>query len=109
MSRLAILLAAVAVLGAACGGDGGGGGETTDSVTMVDNEFQPSEFTAASTTVSLTNDGQAVHSFTIPDGDVDVVVQAGDSADADLSGLDAGTFDFECTFHPEMTGSVTVQ
>jgi plastocyanin len=110
MTRLAILLSAVALLGAACGGDdGGGGGETTDSVSMVDNEFQPSEFTAASDTVSLTNDGQAVHSFTIPDGNVDVVVQAGDSADADLSGLDAGTFDFECTFHPEMTGSVTVQ
>jgi plastocyanin len=109
MSRLAILLAAVAVLGAACGGDGGGGGETTDSVTMVDNEFQPSEFTAASDTISVTNEGQAVHSFTIPDGDVDVVVQAGDSADADLSGLDAGTFDLTCSFHPEMTGSVTVQ
>lgn len=109
MTRMAILLAAVAVLGAACGGDGGGGGETTDSVTMVDNAFQPSEFTAASDTLSVTNDGQAVHTFTVPDGNIDETVQPGQSADVDLSGLDAGTFDFDCTFHPEMTGSVTVQ
>jgi plastocyanin len=110
MTRLAILLSAAALLGAACGGDdGGGGGETTDSVTMVDNEFQPSEFTAASDTLSLTNDGQAPHTFTVPDSDIDQQVDPGQSADVDLSGLDAGTFDFECTFHPEMTGSVTVQ
>lgn len=110
MTRLAILLAAVALLVAACGGDdGGGGGETTDSLTMIDNEFQPSEFTAASDTLSVTNDGQAPHSFTVSDGGIDEQVDPGQSAEVDLSGLDAGTFDFTCTFHPEMTGSVTVQ
>jgi plastocyanin len=110
MTRLAILIAAVALLGAACGGgDGGGGGETTDSLTMVDNEFQPSEFTAASDTLSVTNEGQALHTFTVSDGGIDEQVDPGQSAEVDLSGLDAGTFDFTCTFHPEMTGSITVQ
>jgi plastocyanin len=110
IARFTIAIAAVALLGAACGGDGNGGdgGGTTDSVTMVDNEFQPSSFTAASTTISVTNDGQALHSFTIADGDIDQDVQAGESAEVDLSGLEAGTYDLICKYHPEMTGSVTV-
>jgi len=112
IARFTIVVAAVALLGAACGGDGGGnggdGGGATDSVTMVDNEFQPSSFTAASTSITVTNDGEALHSFTLPDGDIDQDVQAGESAEVDLSGLDAGTYDFNCKYHPEMTGSVTV-
>jgi plastocyanin len=111
IARFTIAIAAVALLGAACGGDdGGNGGDggTTDSVTMVDNEFQPSSFTAASTTITVTNDGQALHSFTLADGGIDQDVQAGESADVDLSGLDAGTHDLTCKYHPEMTGSVTV-
>jgi len=110
IARFTIAIAAVALLGAACGGDGngGGGGGTTDSVTMVDNEFQPSSFTAASTSITLTNDGQALHSFTIADGDIDQDLQAGESAEVDLSGLDAGTYDLICKYHPEMTGSLTV-
>src|SRR5919108_3149792 len=107
-ARFAIVVAAVALLGVACGGDGGDAGETTDSITMVDNEFQPSSFTAASTTLTVTNDGQALHSFTLPDGGIDQDVQAGQDASVDLSGLDAGTYDFNCKYHPEMTGSVTV-
>jgi plastocyanin len=111
IARFTIVIAAVALLGAACGGDdGGNGGDggTTDSVTMVDNEFQPSSFTAGSTTISVTNDGQALHSFTLADGGIDQDVQAGESADVDLSGLEAGSYDFICKYHPEMTGSLTV-
>jgi len=106
-ARLAIAIAAVALLGAACGGGDSGGG-TTDSVTMVDNEFQPSSFTA-SDTITVTNDGQALHSFTVTAGGIDQDVEAGQSSDIDLSGLDAGSHDFMCKYHPEMTGSVTIQ
>jgi len=110
IARFTIAVAAVALLAAACGGDGNGGdgGGTTDSVTMVDNEFQPSSFTAASTSITVTNDGQALHSFTLTGGDIDQDVQAGESADIDLSGLDAGSYDLICKYHPEMTGSLTV-
>jgi plastocyanin len=108
-ARIAIVVAAVAMLGVACGGDGDGGdGGSTDSITMVDNEFQPSSFTAASTTLTVTNDGQALHSFTLPDGDIDQDVQPGEDASIDLSGLDAGTYDITCKYHPEMTGSATI-
>lgn len=107
-ARLAIAIAAVALLGAACGGGDGGGG-TTDSVTMIDNEFEPSTFTTASDTITVTNDGQALHSFTVTAGGIDQDVQPGQSSDIDLSGLDAGSHDFMCKYHPEMTGSVTIQ
>ena len=108
--RIAIVVAAVAMLGVACGGDGDGGdgGGTADSITMVDNEFQPSSFTAASTMLTVTNDGQALHSFTLADGNIDQDVQPGEDASIDLSGLDAGTYDFICKYHPEMTGSATI-
>jgi plastocyanin len=105
MKRLAIALSAVALLGAACGG----GGETTDAVTMVDNEFQPSEFTAASDTLSVTNEGQALHNLTVAEGGIDQDVQPGESADVDLSGVQAGTYDLSCKYHPEMIGSITIQ
>jgi plastocyanin len=107
--RITIGLAAVALLAAACGGGDGGGGETTDTVTMVDNEFQPADFTAASDTLTVTNDGQALHSFTVPDGDIDQDVQAGESAEIDVSGVPSGTSDLVCKYHPEMTGSITVE
>jgi plastocyanin len=106
MRRLAIALSAVALLGAACGG---GGGESTDALTMVDNEFQPSEFTAARDTLSVTNEGQALHSFTVAEGGIDQDVQPGESADVDLSGVQAGTYDLNCKYHPEMTGSITIE
>jgi|SRR5918992_1490200 plastocyanin len=106
MKRLAIALSAVALLGAACGG---GGGESTDALTMVDNEFQPSEFTAASDTLSVTNEGQALHNLIVAEGGIDQDVQPGESADVDLSGVQAGTYDLSCKYHPEMTGSITIE
>jgi plastocyanin len=109
MKRMAIALSAVAVLGVACGGGGGGGGETTSSLTMVDNEFQPADFTAGGTTLTVTNDGVALHNITVADGGIDQDVAAGESAEVDLSGLEPGTYDMTCSYHPEMTGSLTVE
>jgi plastocyanin len=107
-ARWAVALSALLVL-AACGGDGGGGGETTDTVTMVDNAFEPSEFTAAGDSLTVTNEGQALHSFTVGEAGIDQDVQPGESADIDLSGAEAGTFDLQCKYHPEMTGTITVE
>jgi plastocyanin len=108
MRRISIGLLVLALLGAGCGG-GNGGGETTDTVTMVDNEFQPASFTAAGDTLSITNEGQALHSFTLSDGGVDQDVAPGEGVEVDISALDGGTFDLLCKYHPEMTGSITVE
>jgi plastocyanin len=107
---MAIGLASLAVLGTACTGDQGGGpGATTDAVTMVDNEFQPADFTAASDSVTLTNDGQTLHNFTLSAAQLDEDLQPGDAAEVDLSALGPGSYEFLCSYHPEMTGSVTIE
>ena len=102
-----------AVLMTACGGDGGGGGgaecvATTD-LAMVDNAFEPTCLQVSEgDTVNLTNDGAAVHSFTVESAGIDVDVPAGETATAALEGVGAGTTDFTCSFHPEMTGTLEV-
>jgi plastocyanin len=120
--RMVIVLALVAALGAACGGngdgggaeegggvEGGGGGTATDTVTMVDNAFEPTDPSVeAGSTLTLTNDGEAAHTFTLNEGGIDEQVPPGSEASAEIT-LDPGSYDFVCAFHPEMTGTLTVQ
>jgi plastocyanin len=110
------LLMVALVAGTACGGDGGDGGDggggtgtATDTVTMVDNAFEPSDpVVEAGSSLALPNDGQASHSFTIADEGIDEVVEAGGEASIEIS-LTAGEYGFDCSFHPEMTGTLMVQ
>jgi plastocyanin len=119
-SRSLIVLALVGLLGAACGGDGGnggatdggnggGGGTATDTVTMLDNEFQPTDpAVEADSTLNLVNQGEAAHTFTTDDGSIDEQVAPGADASVTVS-LEPGAYDVSCSFHPEMTGTLTVQ
>lgn len=120
-SRLVILLALVALAAAACGGDGGGatdGGDagggggtttTTDSISAVDNAFEPSEAAVdAGATVTVTNDGAAAHTFTLEDGSIDETLEAGAEVTVTAPSA-AGDYPYRCNFHPEMTGTLTVQ
>jgi plastocyanin len=109
VTRILVPLATVALLGAACGGETGGGGTTeTDTVTMVDNAFEPESFSVpAESTLTVSNEGQATHSFTIEEEGIDEDVAAGESTTVDIT-LAAGDYPFVCTFHPEMTGTLTV-
>lgn len=120
--RLLVVLAFVTLVGAACGGGGdagnggnggnggdGGGGTTTDSVTMVDNAFEPSDpVVSTGSALNLVNEGEAAHTFTLEDGSIDEQLAAGEEASVDIS-LDPGGYGFTCSFHPEMTGTLTVQ
>jgi plastocyanin len=110
-------LVAAAFLLAACGGGdaggdgGGGGGASASTLTMVDNEFQPADLTVSSgTELSLSNEGQAPHTFTVTDADIDEQVEAGQSSSTTID-LDPGTYDFVCQFHESagMTGTLTVE
>ena len=114
-----IVLLAALVAGTACGGggedtgdtggDGGGGGTETTSVSMIDNAFEPADPTVtAGSSLTVTNDGEAAHTFTLEEGDIDEQVAPGADTSVSIS-LDAGTYDFVCSFHPEMTGTLTVQ
>jgi plastocyanin len=102
---LAVL--ALCTVVAACGDDGT---EPDDTVTieMRDNSFSPAtRAVAAGTTVRWVNEGTVQHNTTGENGawqssnlNPDQTFQRTFSA--------AGTFDYECTLHDGMTGTITV-
>jgi len=105
--RLVAMVLAASLLLAACGGgddaagDTGGdadGGATTSTVTMTDNEFSPSDPVIAAGDVELVNDGAAPHTFTIEGEDVDVEVEAGQTATATVD-IAPGSYTLFCQFH----------
>jgi plastocyanin len=128
---LALLIACLALVavGAGCGGDdddddgGGGGGAATEApsadggsasggaqVSMKDIKFDPSDVTIKTgETVTWTNDDSVGHDVTGDDfksGDPGGL-QNGDTFEHTFD--TAGTFDYVCTVHPGMKGSVTVK
>jgi plastocyanin len=90
------------------GGGGGGGGGT--EVSMADIAFDPAEVTvSAGDTVTWTNDDSVDHDVTadsFSSGDPGGMAP-GDTFDHTFE--EAGTFDYVCTVHPGMEGSVVVE
>ena len=90
-----------------------GGGEATESgdVTIADFKFDPESVTVkVGGTVSWTNEDSAAHTATAKDGapssfDTGSLDQ-GDSKDVSFE--KAGTYDYICSIHPTMSGSVEV-
>ena len=120
-----VLLAAglVAVLGAACGGEdggdaaqaaggsGGASGANGGSVTLkaADFAFQPTSLSASSGgTIRLTNSDDAKHNLTVEEAGIDEDVDAGSTTSVSLEGVEAGSYDFLCEFHPAMKGTLEV-
>jgi plastocyanin len=133
---LALLMACLALVVVACGDDddddggGGGGAETTETapapeaeggtgggaggggaeVIEKDIKFNPANVTIdAGQTVTWTNDDSVGHDVTGDDfksGDPGGM-QNGDTFKHTFE--TAGTFDYVCTVHPGMEGSVTVR
>jgi plastocyanin len=107
-SKLVVATALVALLGAACGGDdsngdtegatGGGGGE---AVTLT---------ASAGGSIELVNEDEAEHNLTIEDAGVDEDVEGGETITVDLAGVEAGSYDFVCEYHPDtMKGTLEVE
>ena len=106
--------------GATAGATGGAtGGDCVDltgegavfTITISDFTFVPSCFTAsASQGISVVNEDSADHTFTMVGTEIDVPVAAGETFNGEpISGVvEPGTYDFMCTIHPAMTGTVTV-
>ena len=121
-SVLQIFGAASIALAAACGGGGsgytsappggnpgGGGGPTaTNAVSVSDNQFAPSSIKVApGTTVTWTSaQGSSPHNVTFQGSASNALASGGTYARAFPT---AGTFTYQCTLHPGMTGTVTVQ
>ena len=98
---------------AACGssGNSGSSGGTTVNVAAVDFAFQPTSLSVpagATVTVDFANNGKTEHSFTLDNGGANVDAGAGSTATATFTAPQSGTLTFHCTFHPQMTGTITV-
>jgi plastocyanin len=92
------------------GGDGEGGAGGGTQVAMEGIKFNPAEVTvSAGDTVTWTNDDTVGHDVTgdgFKSGDPGAM-QNGDTFEHTFD--KAGTFDYVCTVHPGMEGSVTVK
>jgi plastocyanin len=125
--RLVAGLFVLSLVVAACGGDDDGGdttgttgatgatGATEEtgstgggtSITIAGFAFDPNTITVSGPTeVTITNDDDTTHTFTLDDDSVDETIDAGATATVTVDV--SQTTGFHCTIHPEMTGTVEV-
>lgn len=104
------LIAALAVLTlVACGSSDGGADspDTSADITIESFSFGDPITVAAGTTVEVTNADGANHTWT----SVDDLFDSGSLANGDsfrFTFEQPGEYEFLCTIHPTMTGSITV-
>jgi plastocyanin len=129
--RIAVPIALMAVLtmAAACGDDdddgagsggtaatsgatsaGTSGGADSVTVTAANFAFDPTDLTvSAGGTITLRNEDDTEHSFTIDDPKVETEAEGGEEGTA-TAPEEAGTYNFYCKYHPtQMKGTLTVQ
>lgn len=115
-SKLMAVLA-VGVLLAACSGSGtdttdapddnGAGGDATE-ITIEDFAFSGAETVSVGDTVEVTNNDSVGHTWTADGGEFDSgTLSSGDTFEHTFD--EAGEFDYFCSIHPNMTGSITVE
>lgn len=113
--RAPILVTLLALLVAGCSGQAAPPAECTnpvpaDTVRLEDFAFEPDCLqTAPGATIRLENVGETPHTFTVNETDVSFDVGAGESAEGSLSGVEPGRYAVTCTYHPQMTATLTVE
>ena len=88
------------------GGSAGGAAAATDAaeasatstVTMSDNDYAPADPVVANGKLTIVNEGESPHTFTVDGENVDVEVEAGAKATASID-LAPGTYTLYCQFH----------
>ena len=122
--RLSLVAVALAAVLAACGTTSAGGGSAPDpadadvTVTAVDMAFDPGTVTVAageSFTIALVNKDAMPHNIAIyTDSSKSEKLFEGEMVTGgtvvyDLPALDAGEYFFDCSLHPNMTGTLVVE
>jgi plastocyanin len=110
---LTLVVLAVAALPACSGAAAAPTCDTPTAATQVelsDFAFGPECVEAsAGDTLTITNTGGAPHTFTVSDTDVNVSLDDGETGEAVLDGLTAGTtYAVHCTYHPQMVGALKI-
>jgi plastocyanin len=114
LRRVLLVIGAVAALtgtGVACSSDAPSckSYTATDTVELKDFSFDPACVGASpGASLTLRDVGSAPHSFTVKGTGVNVQVDPGQTATADLSGVAPGTYTVICTYHPDMVGRLKV-
>ncbi|HET9673008.1 MAG TPA: cupredoxin domain-containing protein [Actinomycetota bacterium] len=117
ITRRTLSLAAltVALSAVACSGGTGEPDECTDpqppsAIRMEDFAFEPDCLAAEpGGSIHLENVGDAPHTFTVEGTDVSFDVPAGETAEGSLTGVEPGRYAVRCTYHPQMTATLTIE
>lgn len=115
LNTAAIPFALILVLAACSGSDSDADPGTTAAesaqaaeITIVDFDFSGPASASVGDTVNVTNEDAVAHTWTEVDGEFDSGnLSEGDSFEYTFE--EAGAYEFVCTIHPEMTGSITVE
>jgi len=89
----------------------GGAGGTTQTITIKDFAFTPSQISGpagATLTLTITNNDTPLHSFTLDDNSVSQDIQPGTTETVKVPLPSSGTVGWHCKYHPTMTGTITV-
>ena len=108
LAALATLSFVVALVGAACTASNNGSPAGPNSISIVDDGYNPGNLTVkAGTTVTWTNTGAHQHTATADDNSWDSdFLNSG--ATFSHTFASAGTFAFHCNVHSSMHGTITV-
>lgn len=81
----------------------------TTEVELADFEFRPvCVEAAAGDTLTFVNTGEAPHTYTVTDSDVNVNLDGGETTETELGDLAPGTYAVRCTYHPQMVGALKI-
>ena len=84
-------------------------GDDPFTITIQDFAWDPDCVKASgSAAITIENKDSVDHTFTIPDTQVDAPLPAGETFNGEAAGLDPGTYEFICTIHPTITGTIIV-
>lgn len=122
--RTAAALSALLLLFVSCGSDDGdsttngsgdadaGGDAAVVEVSAFDFGFEPTTISldaGEEVTFSFDNTGDAPHTFTAEDLDVDIRTEGGGDGEISVTAPEDGTYGFVCSIHPDrMTGEIIV-
>lgn len=115
---LATVLVLLAALAPACqlnAGDDEAEPDVTQTIELEAYDFYFEETSillelGANVTVDFTNAGDATHSFTVPDLDLEIEAESGESVETTFQLPDQpGLLDFYCKYHPDdMKGTISI-